>query len=624
MEYFRPQSASSAVRIVDPSTQNDRHSKNGPKDSVQRQCRNVMIYGSCKFQDKGCTFYHPPAPDTSQAEEALSASVNVNAPVFVPKSSADTSSPTLASLTPSTPPPDAGYTYSENGTAEVADQMQATHIYDDNYAAQFDQGYYAAQSVYTRAPLDYHLYSGPLPSSFSPASTDIHFMPSSASIRETLQTRSELIRSVNPSATQLPEELQGYHSLSPLENVTVTAERRKFGNWYSTVYKAISSTDGGAYALRRIENYRMTQQSAFAPIEAWSKIRHPNIVSVCEAFTTRAFNDNSLVVAYTYHPNAQTLFDVHLKPKNSHTSHHHQHQHWYAPGRGTGRGPSRNAQSNTLPERTIWSYVVQIASAIRKAHEAGQAVRTIEPSKILVTGRNRLRIGSCGLVDVLMHEMNQDMAVLQQEDFIRFGGLILVLCCSNVAASAPMNLQKSFDLVERSYGADLKNLVVFLLGKASVQKLRQLFDLLSSRIATEMDDALDAVDRLEGELMSELENARLVRLMAKFGFINERPEFARDARWSETGDRYIIKLFRDYVFHQVDEYGSPVVSLSHVLTTLNKLDAGTDEKIMLVARDEQSCLVVSYKEIKACMESAFSELAGSQQTKAKELYRGGG
>ncbi|KAF4568184.1 PAB-dependent poly(A)-specific ribonuclease subunit 3 [Pleurotus pulmonarius] len=613
MDYFRPQSASSAVKIVDPSTQNDRYPKSGPKANR-----------SCKFQDKGCTFYHPPSdPDASRAEEALSASVNINAPVFVPKSSADTSSPTLASLTPSSPPPDVSHAYSENGTAEVADQMQGTHIYDDNYAAQFDQGYYAAQPVYTRAPLDYHLYSGPLPSAFSPASADIHFMPSSASIRETLQTRSELIRSVNPSAVQLPEELQGYHSLSPLETVTVTTERRKFGNWYSTVYKAINSSDGGAYALRRIESYRMTQQSAFAPIEAWSKIRHPNIVSVCEAFTTRAFNDNSLVVAYTYHPNAQTLFDVHLKPKGTHTS-HHQHQHWYAPGRGTARGPNRNTQSTGLSERTIWSYVVQIASAIRKVHEAGQAVRTIEPSKILVTGRNRIRIGSCGLVDVLMHEMNQDMAVLQQEDFIRFGGLILVLCCNNAAASAPMNLQKSFDLVERAYGADLKNLIAFLLGKASAQKLRQLFDLLSSRIATEMDDALDAVDRLEGELMSELENARLVRLMAKFGFINERPEFARDARWSETGDRYIIKLFRDYVFHQVDEYGNPVVSLSHVLTTLNKLDAGTDEKIMLVARDEQSCLVVSYKEIKTCLESAFSELAGSQQTKAKEVYRGGG
>jgi len=81
--------------------------------------------------------------------------------------------------------------------------------------------------------------------------------------------------------------------------------------------------------------------------------------------------------------------------------------------------------------------------------------------------------------------------------------------------------------------------------------------------------------------------------------------FARDARWSETGDRYIIKLFRDYVFHQVDEQGNPLLDLAHVLTCLNKLDAGTDEKVMLVARDEQSCLVVSYKEIKACIANAF-------------------
>ena len=98
------------------------------------------------------------------------------------------------------------------------------------------------------------------------------------------------------------------------------------------------------------------------------------------------------------------------------------------------------------------------------------------------------------------------------------------------------------------------------------------------------------MDNLEGQLMSELENARLVRLLAKFGFINERPEcvsmlpsiifllrlpkpgrFARDSRWSETGDRYIIKLFRDYVFHQVDERGRPIVSLSHVLSCLNKV-----------------------------------------------------
>jgi PAB-dependent poly(A)-specific ribonuclease subunit 3 len=78
-------------------------------------------------------------------------------------------------------------------------------------------------------------------------------------------------------------------------------------------------------------------------------------------------------------------------------------------------------------------------------------------------------------------------------------------------------------------------------------------------------------DILESEMTRELENGRLVRLFTKFGFINERPEFDHDPRWSESGDRYILKLFRDMVFHQVDEYGKPVLDLSHVLMCLNKV-----------------------------------------------------
>jgi len=57
-------------------------------------------------------------------------------------------------------------------------------------------------------------------------------------------------------------------------------------------------------------------------------------------------------------------------------------------------------------------------------------------------------------------------------------------------------------------------------------------------------------------------------LMKSVGFLFR---FAREPRWSETGDRYIIKLFRDYVFHQVDEHNNPVVNYSHVLTCLNKV-----------------------------------------------------
>lgn len=78
---------------------------------------------------------------------------------------------------------------------------------------------------------------------------------------------------------------------------------------------------------------------------------------------------------------------------------------------------------------------------------------------------------------------------------------------------------------------------------------------------------------------------------------SRRYRFDHDPRWAETGDRYLIKLFRDFVFHQVDESGRPVTDLSHVLTQLNKLDSGVEEKLMLVSRDEGSCLIVSYREV---------------------------
>lgn len=41
---------------------------------------------------------------------------------------------------------------------------------------------------------------------------------------------------------------------------------------------------------------------------------------------------------------------------------------------------------------------------------------------------------------------------------------------------------------------------------------------------SDLSPGCSGVDRLESELASELENGRLVRLLCKFGFINERPE----------------------------------------------------------------------------------------------------
>ncbi|KAI0632890.1 hypothetical protein C8Q77DRAFT_853614 [Trametes polyzona] len=626
MSFFSKPS-SSAVKISAPPSE-EPSSPRPKKDNTQRQCRNILIYGHCKFQDKGCIYYHPPrdapspAPPDSPTPSAALPAQAVNAPVFVPKAPVNPGSPTPVEAAPSfiqkqssissdsssgqssSQPseqqidsvpdsvhdqydPYSHYSYTNQSTEAPDDAGQAPSMNPYELPSGYDAAaldpFYAPSMTYHTQPLNYHLYTLPRPEALE------HRFFISDDIREELQRRSETIRAAPPTGIGLPEELQGYHSLIPLE--PIAGERRKFGHWFSTLYRATNSSDGLTYVLRRVENFRLTQQAAFSAIEAWSRVRHPNIVSVHEAFTTRAFNDSSLVVVYEDHPNSQTLLEAHIKPK--------------PPQYQNGR---LQAQSNRISERTLWSYITQITSALKAAHEAGLAVRLLDASKIIVTGKNRVRLAVCGIVDVLTYtDPAPPIAEVQRDDLTLLGILILQLC--NGSQSVTGNLQKSIDNVGKHYSADLQNVAIFLVKPGAHKSIRGLLDMLGGRLLAEFDEAQNAVDRLEGELMTELENARLVRLLCKFGFINERPEQNHDPRWSETGDRYIVKLFRDYVFHQVDERGRPVVNLTHVLSCLNKLDAGTDERLMLISRDQQSCLVVSYREVKACIESAFSELA---------------
>lgn len=132
--------------------------------------------------------------------------------------------------------------------------------------------------------------------------------------------------------------------------------------------------------------------------------------------------------------------------------------------------------------------------------------------------------------------------------------------------------------------------------------------MIGARFYTQLDAAQMRSDVIETELAKEVENGRLFRLLVKLGTISERPEFHLDTSWSETGDRYMLKLFRDYLFHQVTKDNRPWIDMAHVVQALNKLDAGVPEKICLMSRDEQNILVVSYAELKQCLESSFSEL----------------
>ncbi len=400
----------------------------------------------------------------------------------------------------------------------------------------------------------------------------------------------------------LPAHVESYHSLVPLD--TNQKSSTILGGYSSWIYKAQSSTNGKFFALRRIEGkcqacqphllidktlgFRLTNEKAIRTVQNWKTLTNSGVVGIHDAFTTRNFNDSSLVFVCDYYPMAKTLAEYHL-----------------------GQNKLLRSRNNPeqIPEVVLWAYMTQLASALKAIHSRGLAARVISPSKILLTGKNRIRLNGCAILDVVQYDVQVPVPQLQRQDLVNLGLLILSLGLNSPDAS--QNFAKAMDQFKRHYGKELQAAVVWLYSAMQNQEktIDQFLSNISSQMVTAFDAALQLDDQLNSEFGREVENARLFRLMAKLGFINERPEYEHDRQWSENGERYYLKLFRDYIFHQVDAQENPVVDLGHVLSCLNKLDAGSDERLTLVSRDNQSCFVVSYRELKKGIESAFQELS---------------
>ncbi|VDL85109.1 unnamed protein product [Nippostrongylus brasiliensis] len=117
--------------------------------------------------------------------------------------------------------------------------------------------------------------------------------------------------------------------------------------------------------------------------------------------------------------------------------------------------------------------------------------------------------------------------------------------------------------------------------------------MIGARFYSQLETAQMRNDMLENELSKELENGRLFRILAKINTIVERPEHNLDPSWSETGDRFLIKLFRDYVFHQVTESGKPWMDMAHIVQCLNKVPRGGFQRVEHDSLCGSSSLVVS-------------------------------
>jgi len=210
----------------------------------------------------------------------------------------------------------------------------------------------------------------------------------------------------------------------------------------------------------------------------------------------------------------------------------------------------------------------------------------------------------------VQYDAHRPIQELQQEDFIQFGRLLLCLTTNTLPVHLT-NYQMSVEQMSRVYSVEMRDTVLWLLTpqQPPAQKgIEEFVRGIAGRITTTFDQNLQALDKVNADMMREIENGRVARLMMKLATINERPEFEGDRAWSENGERYMLKLFRDYVFHQVDNNGKPVLDMGHMLRCMNKLDIGSDERICLTSRDEQTSFLVSFKELKKMLTNAFGEL----------------
>lgn len=422
---------------------------------------------------------------------------------------------------------------------------------------------------------------------------------------------------------KLPRNLGAYTDLVPLEvlqqpNVSVT-----FG-LPCVCFKAWSPRFNRPMLLRRVV-LPGTQEAALSPdayylAKQLADLDHPTIVGFRDIFFTNAFDDNSAVVVYEYIPCSSTVQQIHMSDPMKLTS-------FSSPFnlsrtmRPHSALKSVSSDLGMLPETTLWSYLVQLTHALRFIHQqVHRACGILDPTKVLIQDRTRLRINCFGLKDVLFHgAQDPNVPDDQAADFVQLGKLIVGVACGTAEAIQTNQRATSFNLLQRTYRPELVTLIRSLIS-GQITDIDQLTRATAPFAYDQLSRVIDHSDFLERQLFLAMECDRLFRLVAKLQSIVERTDRnPTSPDWSETGDRYMLKLFRDFLFHQTDQLGAPYLDLSHIITSLNKVEAGSTERLCLVSRDSQNVIIVTYADVKHWLDTSFNHLVERHRQSRCEL-----
>lgn len=342
----------------------------------------------------------------------------------------------------------------------------------------------------------------------------------------------------------------------------------------SVIYKVIDRRSGVAYALRRVDGARLSHKAVAAAQARWRSIRHPYIVALHRAF----IHAGALYFVHDYVPMAQSLLDLYF-------------------GASCSSGP--------VAEEELWTCLVQLVASIRAVHGARAACRSLRLSRILVRGE-RVYLGSVGVSDVL-DAGDDDEA--RRQDLAALGLIMHAMAIRSIPPSENNSFEAGMNYVANIYSREFHAILSRLLSSNNNSPpldVYSLSELLSGRAFEELSRVSSLNQSYEMYLASEVGAGRALRVLlnlatVSFGSTTLSCHLYRHQR--------LLSLFRDYVFAQVDDYGRPVQSYSHVLACLAKLDASDKfDQLLLMSQDLRVLIVSSFFEIRCVLTEAYNVL----------------
>lgn len=154
------------------------------------------------------------------------------------------------------------------------------------------------------------------------------------------------------------------------------------------------------------------------------------------------------------------------------------------------------------------------------------SVRSLELHPCFLTlprTRVRIRIKNVGVLDVLRPDSETSVTELQLYDMLHVAKVLICLATRAVVKDA--EIPHALQVIARNYSIAFVEVLEMLLSE--LESPSKILEQALPFVMNELEALYGYDDALETELFREMNNGRLLRLMAKLNFVNEKPELSR-------------------------------------------------------------------------------------------------